>query len=114
MRSALQRLRALFCIKFLAESIICGDCYHDIVIENFPDTRPEIATLQRNLLRQASTARKLTLLGQMNQAVKTLALSGLHSRYQHDSPEILRRRLVDLVLGPELARRVYGPLVEKG
>jgi hypothetical protein len=83
------------------------------VIENNSDTRPEIAILQRNLLRQAAPARKLAMLGQMNQTVKTLALSGLRFRYSTDSQEMLRRRLADLILGPGLASLVYGPLVEK-
>ena len=77
------------------------------------DTRPEIAALQRNLLRKAGSARKLALLGQMNQTVKTLALSGLRSRYPDDTPAMLRRRLADLLLGPELACRVYGRVVAK-
>ena len=78
------------------------------------DTHPEIAALQRRLLRQASPARKLAMLGQMNQTVKTLALSGLKSRYPTDFADMLKRRLADLVLGPMLAQMVYGPLVEKG
>ncbi len=53
------------------------------------------------------------MIGDMNQTAKTLALSGLRSRYPDDSPEMLRRRLADLLLGPELARRVFGQLVEK-
>ena len=81
-------------------------------METLSDTRPEITALQYRLLRQISPARKLAMLGEMNQTVKTLALSGLRSRYPADSPEKLRRRLVDLLLGPELARRVYGPPAE--
>lgn len=45
----------------------------------------------------------------MNLTVKTLALSGLKTRYPGDTPEMLRRRLADLILGPELALKVYGP-----
>ena len=85
-----------------------------MVMATLSDTHPEIAALQRRLLRQASPARKLALLGQMNQTVKTLALSGLKSRYPTDSADMLKRRLADLVLGPMLAHEVYGPLVEKG
>lgn len=81
-------------------------------METLSDTRPEIAALQYRLLRQASPARKLAMVGEINQTVKTLALSGLRSRYPKDSPEMLRRRLADLILGPELARRVYGSPVE--
>lgn len=81
--------------------------------EIFSDTSPEIAALQRKLLRQVGPARKLAMLGQMNQTVKTLAISGLQSRYPGDSPNMLRRRLADLVLGSTLAILVYGPLVEE-
>jgi hypothetical protein len=49
----------------------------------------------------------------MNQTVMTLAYSGLSSRYPNESAEMLHRRLADLDLGPELASRVYGPLVVK-
>jgi len=52
------------------------------------------------------------MLGEMNQTVKTLVLSGLRSRFPMDSPLKLHRRLADLLLGPELAHRVYGPLVD--
>jgi hypothetical protein len=76
------------------------------------DTRPEIVALQRSLLRQVGPARKLAMVGQMNLTVKTLALVGLRSRYPDDTPVMLRRRLADLILGPELAQRVYGPLIE--
>ena len=81
-------------------------------MEIYSDTRPEITALQMNLLRQASPARKLALLGQMNETVKVLALAGLKSRYPDETPDQLRRRLADLLLGPELALKVYGPLVE--
>jgi len=74
------------------------------------DTHPDIEAIQIALFRQASPARKLALLGDLNQTVKALALSRLKTRYPDDPPEILRRRLADLLLGPELARKVYGPL----
>lgn len=80
----------------------------------YSDTSPEIATIQMELLRKASPARKLEMLGQMNLTVKTLALSGLKTRYPGDTPEMLRRRLADLVLGPTLALKVYGPFISDG
>jgi hypothetical protein len=78
------------------------------MIEINSDTRPEIAALQHNLLKQAGPARKLAMLGQLNKTVLTLSLSGLRFRYPQDSPERLHRRLADLVLGLELANLVYG------
>lgn len=42
--------------------------------------------------------------------VRTLALSGLRARHPEATPQELRRRLADLLLGPDLAAQVYGPL----
>lgn len=84
-----------------------------MMIKLISDTSPEIADLQRSLLRQAAPARKLDLLGQMNLTVKTLAISGLRSRYPNESPEMQHRRLADLILGTTLANLIYGPLIDK-
>ena len=78
------------------------------------DTHPEIERLQIEGLRQMPPWRKLALVGDMNEAVRALALAGLRQRYPDDTPAQRRRRLADLVLGPELATRVYGPLQEDG
>lgn len=76
----------------------------------FPDTDPETERVLLELLRSAPAWRKLEMVGQINEAVRTLALSGLRSHYPNDSPERLRRRLADLLLGPELAAKAFGPL----
>jgi hypothetical protein len=109
-----QRRRALLISGQSLLQELLGKCYNQVVNEIISDTRPEIAAMQRKLLRQVGPARKLAMLGQMNQTVKVLALSGLRSRYPADSPEMLRRRLADLVLGPALANLVYGPIVDRG
>ena len=79
----------------------------------FPDTRPEAEAVLIRLLREAPSWRKLEMVGQMNEAVKTIMFSGLKIRYPQDSPTLLHRRMADLLLGPELASRVYGPLREE-
>jgi hypothetical protein len=61
------------------------------------------------LLRQRPPWRKLHMVGQLNQTVRRLALSGLRARHPEATPEELRRRLADLLLGPDLAAQVYGP-----
>jgi hypothetical protein len=53
------------------------------------------------------------MLGQMYQTVKPLTLCGLRQRHPNATETELRRRLADLLLGPELAMRVYGPLQEE-
>ena len=75
---------------------------------HYTDTRPEVEEIYLEMLRKVSPARRLALVGEMNETIKILAMSGLKSRFPDDSPEMLRRRLADLLLGPELARRVYG------
>jgi hypothetical protein len=76
------------------------------------DTAPEAERVQIELIRQAPAWRRVELAGQMYEAVKALAMSGLRRRHPHAAPQELRRRLADLLLGPELAMRVYGPLIE--
>ena len=76
----------------------------------FPDTHPKAEAELIRLLRQAPAWRKLEMVDQLNQSVKLLALTGLRQRYPHDSEEHLCRRLADLLLGEELALKVYGPL----
>ncbi len=76
------------------------------------DTSPQAERVLIELLRQAPAWRKLEMVGQLNETVKILALTGLRQRYPHASPEELRRHLADLLLGPELALRIYGPLPE--
>jgi hypothetical protein len=77
------------------------------------DTSPEIEEFQIQRLRQMPPWRKLALVGEMNRTVRTLALAGLRQRHPDDTPAQQQRRLADLILGPELASRVYGPLMEE-
>lgn len=76
----------------------------------FPDTDPRAEKVLLDLLRQASPARKLEMVAQGNAMVRQLMMVGLRERYPDDPPERLKRRLADLLLGPELALKVYGPL----
>jgi hypothetical protein len=74
----------------------------------FLDTQPQAERVQIELLRRAPPWRKLDIVGQLNQTVRTLALSGLRQRYPQATPQELRRRLADLLLGPSLASAVHG------
>jgi hypothetical protein len=66
--------------------------------------------LQIQLWRQASPTRKMQALAQLNNSAKTLALMGLRLRYPQASEGELRRRLAGLLLGEELACKIYGEL----
>ena len=74
------------------------------------DTHPRMEALQIRLLRTATPARKLEMLAGLNASAKTLALTGLRLRYPHASEGELRRKLAGLLLGEEVARKVYGDL----
>jgi len=75
-----------------------------------PDTTLDAERVQIMLLRQAPAWKKMQMVTQLNQTVRVLMLEGLRQRYPNASPRELNRRLADLVLGPELAARVYGSL----
>jgi len=76
----------------------------------FSDTHPKMEALQIQLWRQASPTRKMQMLAQLNVSARMLALAGLRAQYPHSSEGELRRRLAGLLLGEELARKVYGEL----
>ena len=74
----------------------------------YSDTHPKMEALQIQLWRQASPTRKMNMLAQLNASVRIVALAGLRSRYPNASEAELSRRLADLLLGEELACKVYG------
>jgi len=49
-------------------------------------------------------------MGEMYRAVRDLAMVGLRERFPGASTQELQRRLADILLGKELALRVYGPI----
>ena len=76
----------------------------------YSDTHPKMEALQIQLWRQATPTRKMEMLGQLNASARTLALMGLRSRYPQAGEAELGRRLAGLLLGEELARKVYGDI----
>jgi hypothetical protein len=76
----------------------------------YSDTHPKIEALQIQLWREASPTRKMEMVAQLNATVRTLALAGLRSRFPKAGETELRHRLADLLLGEELARKVYGEI----
>jgi hypothetical protein len=74
------------------------------------DTDPKMEALQVRLLRSAPAWCKLEMLTQLNSSKPLLALSGLRQRHPVATPERIQRMSVGLLLGEELARKVYGEL----
>jgi hypothetical protein len=78
----------------------------------FSDTPPETERVLFAMLREMPPWRKLEMVAQLNQAGGELALAGLRSRYPNATRDELRRHLADMLLGDELAARVYGRVPE--
>ena len=76
------------------------------------DTTPEAEAVLLRLWRETPGWRKWQMMEELNRLARELALAGLRRRHPDASPEVLRRRLADLLLGPELAAQVYGPGVD--
>jgi hypothetical protein len=74
----------------------------------YSDTHPKMEALQIQLWRQASPTRKMQMMAQLNAAARMLALTGLRSRFPNANESELRFKLACLILGDELASKVYG------
>jgi hypothetical protein len=66
--------------------------------------------LQIQLLRHATAARKMEMLTELNASARMLAMSGLRSQFPEANEAELRRRLAGVLLGEDMARRVYGEI----
>ena len=75
-----------------------------------PDTDREAEAVQLEIYRRMPTWRKIQLVFEALEMSRALTLAGIRSRHPQAGPEEIRRRLLGLSLGEELATRVYGPL----
>lgn len=73
----------------------------------FPDTHPKMEAVQIQVIRRMSAWKKIAMVNDLNETVKTLAVSGIKQRHPLATPEQIRRMLAGLMLGEELARKVY-------
>lgn len=76
----------------------------------FPDTSPEAEAVMLGIYRRMPPWRKVELVDDAIRTARFLAMAGLRARYPDESPARLRRRLLGLVLGEEMAAKIYGPL----
>ena len=74
----------------------------------FSDTHPRMEALQIKLLRETPVARKMEMLGELNASARALAMAGLRARHPAADEAELKFRLACLLIGEELARKVYG------
>jgi hypothetical protein len=73
----------------------------------YSDTHPKIEQMQIELIRRMPTWRKMSIVDGLNEAVKNLAPTGIRQRNPDATPEQVHRMLADLMLGEDLARKVY-------
>jgi hypothetical protein len=73
----------------------------------FSDTHPKMEALQIQFIRRMPAWKKISIVDGLNETVKTLAISGIKQRHPEAAPAQIHRMLADLMLGPELARKVY-------
>lgn len=81
--------------------------YNRIMSALFSDTHPKMEALQIQFIRRMPAWKKVAIVDDLNETVKTLAISGIKQRHPEAAPEQIRRMLADLMLGAELARKVY-------
>lgn len=75
------------------------------------DTGAWAEEIQFKFFREAPPWRKLEMAVDLNNGMLLFAESGLRDRHPGASPEEIRRLLADMLLGPELAAKVYGPIL---
>ncbi len=76
------------------------------------DTSADAEAVMLAIYRRMPAWRKVELVDDANRTARQLAMIGLRSRHPGESLATLRRRLLGLVLGEEIAAKVYGPLRE--
>jgi hypothetical protein len=78
------------------------------------DTDPQAEAVQLEIYRRMPSWRKFQLVNDAILTSRQLALAGLRSRHPEAGPEELKRRLMDLLHGEELARKIWGPREDVG
>ena len=72
------------------------------------DTHPQAEKIQIEIIRRMPPWKKFALVDDLNETVRAFAVRGLEQSHPNASPATIRRMLAELMLGEELACRVYG------
>jgi len=75
-----------------------------------PDDNATVEAIRFSWLRTATAAEKLGKMGALNRQARRLAMAGLRLRNPGATPPELQRLLAELLLGPTLAEKAFGPL----
>ena len=74
----------------------------------YSDTHPKMEAMQIQVIRRMPAWKKIAMVDSLNETVRTLAISGIKDRNPKATPEQIQRMLAELMLGTELAHKVYG------
>ena len=73
----------------------------------YSDTNLKIEKIQIEIIRSMPAWKKISIVDSLNETIKTLMLNGIKDRNPSISPQQAHRALAELLLGKELARKVY-------
>lgn len=73
----------------------------------FSDTDPKLEEFHLQLMRRMPAWKKLAVVDNLNQIVRAFAISGIKQRHPDATPARVHRKLAGLMLGEELAQKVY-------
>jgi hypothetical protein len=73
----------------------------------YSDTHPKIDQMQIELIRKMPSWKKFAIVDDLNETVKAFAISGIKQRHPGATQDQIQRMLADIMLGPELSRKVY-------
>ena len=73
------------------------------------DSHPDVEKMQVAILRSMPSWRRFRLVSDLIVTGRKLALAGLRERFPGATAAELQRRFATLILGAELANKVYGP-----
>ncbi len=73
----------------------------------YSDTHPKIEQMQIEFIRRMPSWKKFSIVDGLNETVKTLAITGIKQRNPNATPKQIHRMLAELMLGAELAQKVY-------
>lgn len=74
----------------------------------YADTDPPTELILIGLLRDASEWRRIEIMCGMIETLRQLIFGGVRQRHPHASEAEVRRLAADILLGPEMAGKVYG------
>lgn len=73
----------------------------------FSDTHPKMEAMQIEIIRRMPSWKKIAIMDGLNETVKALAVSGIKERHPNATAQEVHRMLAELMLGAELAQKVY-------